>query len=147
MGPGGEQQTPLSSVFVDDEKRGMAWRIRVPDDGSFPRRYETNRRAGAWARTRGPRQRRSRSAMCCAQLDALQVEKRIGVSGSRTHLASGTASGRRRGPHRYEGVQTYSFLFLLLAGPYPSPPFISIYARPQRVIARLVTRKLTRFRV
>lgn len=126
---------------------GVAWHIRVPDDGSFPRRYETNRCAGARARprTQGLRHRRSRSAMCCAQLDALQVEKRIGVSGSRTHLASGTASG----PHRHGGVQTYSFLFhevLLLAGPFP-PPFISIYAHPQRVIARLVTRKLTRFRV
>ncbi|TGZ48778.1 hypothetical protein DBV15_10498 [Temnothorax longispinosus] len=67
---------------------------------------------------------------------------------SRTHLASGTASG----PHRHGGVQTYSFLFhevlLLALGPSPRPllfPFI--YARPQRVIARLVTRKSTRFRV
>lgn len=82
-------------------------------------------RARAHDRTQGPAppHRRSRSAMCCAQLDALQVEKRIGVSGSRTHLASGTASGRCRGPHRHGGVQTYSFLFhgvLLLAGiPFP----------------------------
>lgn len=106
--------------------KSIAWRgafgcsttARFLDD---TRRDESARRGaarGVRAQTQtsdpGParhRHSRSRSAMCCAQLDALQVEKRIGVSGSRTHLASGTASGRRRGPHRHGGVQTYSFLF------------------------------------
>lgn len=85
-------------------------------------RDESAHGARARPRTRGPHHRRSHSAMCCAQLDALQVEKRIGVSGSRTHLASGTASG----PPRHGGVQTYSFLFhevLLLIGPLPLTPF------------------------
>jgi len=118
--------------------------VAAPDDGSFPRRYETNRRAG----TPGPGPRRCRSAMCCAQLDALQVEKRIGVSGSRARIwRAEPLRGVRHG-----GVHTYSFLLLAVPlpniRPFAAPcPFIFTSIYVTSATRSRDARKLTWFRV
>lgn len=136
------------ALFADDEKRGRARRRLVSS---------TIRDESARGDPGPPGPRRCRSAMCCAQLDALQVEKRIGVSGSRTHLASGTASGRPRGPSDTEAcIYVYSFLLLAvplpnIGSPLPSPVcpvhFYFHLCVTSATRSRDVIRKLTRFRV
>jgi len=114
-----DKQQRCCLVFIEDKKRGAA--ARFVDD---------TRRIGGLSLAR------RRSAMCCAQLDALQVEKRIGVSGARARIwraepLRSSASARAR-------ARAFSFLFQVPVGPSASPqrilpslPFLFLHSRPR----------------